>query len=295
MPTTTTNSHAPASDGPVAVGDDLVQAALRAARTLGKDVADVPVIAIAREAGISRSTLIRRLGGTRAALDAAVRAAGVDPGGQAPVRTRALDAAAALIEAQGLAAATLEAIAVQAQCSVHSLYAVFGGRDELLRALFERHSPLLQIEDFFDSDHGDLAATVRSLYGMIAHTLATEPRVAPALLAEALARPDSPAIQNLLGHNAPRLLASLGAWLTAEIQAGRIREAPVVVLLQLLIAPVSVHMLTRPTMGGIPGIELPDLDAVCDIFADAFLRAVALQPPPPKTTTKAKTRKKATT
>ena len=192
----------------------------------------------------------------------------------------------------GLAAATLEAIAAKARCSVHSLYAVFGGRDELLRALFERHSPLLQIEDFFDGDHGDLAATVRRLYGMITHTLASEPRVAPALLAEALARPESPAIQNLLGHNAPRLLASIGAWLTAEIEAGHIREMPLVVLLQLLIAPVSVHMLTRPTMGRIPGIRLPDLDAVCDIFADAFLRAVAQQPPPPKTM--ATTRKKAT-
>jgi AcrR family transcriptional regulator len=295
MPTRTTHSQAPASDGTVAVGDDLVQAALRAARTLGKDVADVPVIAIAREAGISRSTLIRRLGGTRAALDAAVRAAGVDPGGQAPVRTRALDAAAELIDTHGLAAATLEAIAVQAQCSVHSLYAAFGGRDELLRALFERHSPLLQIEDFFDSDHGDLPTTVHRLYKMIAHTLAAEPRVAPALLAEALARPDSPAIQNLLGHNAPRVLASLGRWLTAEIQAGHIRAVPLVVLLQLLIAPVSVHMLTRPTTGRIPGIELPELDAVCDIFADAFLRAVALPPPSPATTTKTKTRKKATT
>jgi hypothetical protein len=34
---------------------------------------------------MSRSTLLRRLGDSRAALDEAVRAAGVDPGGQ-PVR-----------------------------------------------------------------------------------------------------------------------------------------------------------------------------------------------------------------
>lgn len=281
MATSDPASPAPASDESVIVGDDLVAAALRAAHALGKDVADVPVIAIAREAGISRSTLVRRLGGTRAALDAAVRAAGVDPGGQAPVRTRALDAAAALIDASGLAAATLEAIAVRAQCSVHSLYAVFGGRDELLRALFERHSPLLQIEDFFDGEHADLPATVRRLYVMITHTLDREPRVAPALLAEALARPDSPAIQNLLGHNAPRLLASLGAWLTGEIQAGRIRDVPLPLLLQLLIAPVSVHMLLRAAVPQVPGLDLPDLDTTCDTFAEAFLRAAATPPPPP--------------
>ncbi|MGH3637310.1 MAG: TetR/AcrR family transcriptional regulator, partial [Mycobacterium sp.] len=170
MPIDVATSATTASDDSVTVTDDLVQAALRAARALGKDVADVPVIAIARQAGISRSTLIRRLGGTRAALDRAVRASGVDPGGQAPVRTRALDAAADLIETSGLAAVTLEAIAIRAGCSVNSLYGAFGGRDELLRALFERHSPLLQIEDFFDSDRGDLPTTVRRLYGMIAHT-----------------------------------------------------------------------------------------------------------------------------
>ena len=85
------DSHPAADEPPVA--EELVQAALRAAEKRGKDVADVPVLAIAREAGMSRSTLLRRLGGTRAALDEAVRAAGVDPGGQAPVRARALNAA----------------------------------------------------------------------------------------------------------------------------------------------------------------------------------------------------------
>ncbi|WP_374022616.1 TetR/AcrR family transcriptional regulator [Mycobacterium sp. HNNTM2301] len=279
MPTKTKEPQSSAPDDTNGVGDDLVQAALRAARNLGKDVADVPVIAIAREAGVSRSTLIRRLGGSRASLDAAVRAAGVDPGGQAPVRTRALDAAATLIDKSGLASATLEAIAAATPCSVHSLYAVFGGRDELLRALFERHSPLLQIEDFFDGDHGDLPASVRSLYDLIAHTLDREPRVAPALLAEALARPDSPAIRNLLGHNAPRLLASLGAWLTNEMQSGRIREIPLPLLIQQLLAPVVIHMLLRPAANYVPGIELPDLDATCATFADNFLRAVATQPP----------------
>lgn len=263
-----------------AVTDDLVQAALRAARALGKDVADVPVIAIAREAGISRSTLIRRLGGSRTALDEAVRAAGVDPGGQAPVRTRALDAAAELVSTSGLASATLDAIATHAQCSVHSLYVTFGGRDELLRALFERHSPLLDIEDFFDGQRDDLPDTVRRLYGLVVCTLGREPRVAPALLAEALARPDSPAIRNLLSHNAPRLLGSIGGWLTSEIEAGRIRNISLPLLIQQLIAPVAVHMLVRPAVPQLPELEMPDIATVCDTFTDTFLRAVTTQQPP---------------
>ena len=263
-----------------AIGDDLVQAALRAAEVLGKDVADVPVIAIAREAGISRSTLIRRLGGSRAALDDAVRAAGVDPGGQAPVRIRALDAAATLISTTGLSSATLEAVAAQAQCSVNSLHLVFGGRDELVRAVFERHSPLLDIEEFFTTDHGDLATTVRQFYGLVARSLSREPRVAPALLAEAFARPNSPTVQNLLQHNAPRLLSSIGAWLDAEVRANTIRDIPSPLLTQQLMSPIVMHLLVRPAMPHIPGVELPDVDTTCDTFADAFLRAAATPPTP---------------
>ena len=214
----------------------------------------------------------------RETLGPAVRAAGFDPGGQVPVRLRALDAAAALISTSGLAAATLEAIAARAECSVHSLYAVFGGRDELLRAVFERHSPLLYIEDFLATPPSDLPTAVRRLYGLIADALTREPRVGPALLAEVMARPDGSTFQNLLQHNAPRLLASLGAWLTGHVQAGHIRDLPLPLLIQQLVAPVAIHMLVRPVIPAVPGFEQPDTDAACDLFAEAFLRAVGTGP-----------------
>ncbi len=83
------------------VPTEVVEAALRAAETLGRDVADVPLVAIAREAGMSRSTLVRRLNGSRQLLDDAVRAAGVEPGGRPPVRERAVQAAASLISDRG--------------------------------------------------------------------------------------------------------------------------------------------------------------------------------------------------
>ncbi|OKH69351.1 TetR family transcriptional regulator [Mycobacterium sp. SWH-M3] len=259
----------------VSVPDAFVTAALLAAEELGRDVADVPVTVIARQAGISRSTLLRRLGGSRAALDEAVRARGVDPGGAPPVRTRALDAAAALIDENGLAAATLESIAAHAQCSVPSLYAVFGTRDGLLREVFERHSPVLDIEEFFDQPRGDLPSTVRSFYGVLVVALGRAPRVVPAMFAEAFARPDSPAVQTLVGHAGPRLLSVLARWLTAEVAAGRIRDLPLVLLIQQLMAPMLIHMFIRPAARLAAVVELPDIDTVCDVFADNFVRAVA--------------------
>ena len=104
---------------------DLVAAAIRAAQHRGGQVADVPLIVIAETAGVSRSTLLRRMGGSRRALNDAVRRAGVDPGGRS-VRERAIDAGARLISERGLATVTLEMVAAAAHCSVPSLHAIFG-------------------------------------------------------------------------------------------------------------------------------------------------------------------------
>jgi AcrR family transcriptional regulator len=266
-----------AEDPSVAVASvpaELVQAALRAADELGRQVADVPSAAIAARAGMSRSTLLRRLGGSRSALDDAVRATGVDPGGQ-PVRVRALDAAAELVSASGVGVVTMEDIAERANCSVDSLYAVFGGRTELLAAVFERHAPMLEIADILDSPRGDLTDTVRRVYAQLAETLNREPRVAPAMLAETLARPTSQAVLSVKRHSMPRLLAVLGQWLTAEIQAGRIRELPLPLLIQQFLAPTVMHLLLRPALVESATVTLPEVDQACDFFAEAFVRAVS--------------------
>ncbi|MBV8179472.1 MAG: transcriptional regulator [Mycobacterium sp.] len=114
---------------------------------------------------------------------------------------------------------------------------------------------------------------------LVARRLSREPRVAPAVLAEAFARPNSPAVQNLVQHNAPRLLASIGAWLDAQVRANAIRDIPSPLLTQQLMSPIVMHLLVRPAMPHIPGVDLPDIDTTCDTFADAFLRAVATTPP----------------
>lgn len=263
----------------------MVQAALRAADTRGVAVADLPLLAVAEEAGISRSTLMRRLGGARAALDEAVRAAGVDPGGRRPVRERAVAAGAALISENGLASMTFERVAAAAQCSVHSLYAAFGGRDELLLAIFERHSPILDVEAVVagsHESHEDLEKRVQRIYRLLAEALSREPRVLPAVLAEALARPGDDAVQALLKHLFPRMLAGVGQWLTSEVAAGRIRDLPPLLLTQQMISPLLWHFLLRPAMQQVPEAELPVSEDVCGVFADAFLRAVALPPPAPQ-------------
>ncbi len=266
---------AAATCDPPEVGPELIEAAVRAAEILERDPADVSLDAIAAQAGISRSTLLRRLGGSRTALDAALRAADIDPGGRPPVRLRALAAAAYVISENGLTAATLEAIAARAECSVFSLHAVFGGRDELMRAVFDEYSPIRDIEEYLGRPPGDFHETVRGFYRTVASALNREPRVAPAIFAEAFSRPSSAAVRSLAEYAAPRMFGALSGWFDAEIQAGRIRDAPVLVLAHQLLGPILIHMFMRPVIPDVLGITPPDIDVVCEAFTTNFIRAVA--------------------
>jgi hypothetical protein len=95
------------------------------------------------------------------------------------------------------------------------------------------------------------------------------------MLADGLARPTSPAAQALLQYHVPRMLAGVGQWLAGEITAGRIRDLPLPLLIQQMLAPIGVHTMLRPAIENIQEVELPQLDEACVVFADAFLRAVA--------------------
>jgi AcrR family transcriptional regulator len=254
---------------------DIVAAALAEAAQRSQDVADVPLTAIAAAAGISRSTLVRRLGGSRQALDEAVRAAGVDPGGRPPVRERAIDAAAALISQHGLAAVTLEAIASAAGCSLPSLHTTFGGRDGLLTAIFERYSPILELEALMNDRPESVEATVRAIYRALVTAFQREQTVLPALMADVFGRPDGPG-RRVLAANFPRVIGTIGAWLTDEMRAGRIRRLPLPLLAQLLMGPLAFHMLTRPALAPLFGPSFPTVEQAVDVFTEAFLRA-ALQ------------------
>jgi len=109
-----------------AISQDIVDTVIGLAAERGVAVADVTIDDISRAVGVSRMTLYRRIG-SRAALHAAVRRGGIDPGDRPPVRTRAVDAAAAIIREGGIAALTLEAVAERAACSLPALHSQLGG------------------------------------------------------------------------------------------------------------------------------------------------------------------------
>jgi AcrR family transcriptional regulator len=257
------------------VPEDLVQAAIREARRRREDVADIPVTALADAAGVSRSTLLRRIGGSRRALDDAIRAAGVDPGGRRPVRERAIEAGARLISDRGSGGVTLEAVAAASECSVHSVYAAFGGRDQLMAAIYQRYSPIAALASLTTEPPGSLEETVNQVYRALADSLSREPRVLPAMLADLFSRPDSLA-GGVFRRYFPLALDRIGGWLGQEIQAGRIRPLPPLLLMEQLLGPLTMHLLLRPAMEQTSAVELPDIEDACTAFTEAFLRAAAV-------------------
>jgi AcrR family transcriptional regulator len=253
---------------------ELVQAAVEVARESGRAVADVSLDVIARRAGVSRVTLYRRIG-SRSALDEAVRARGVDPGGRPDVRERAVAAAAALVREGGLGALTLDGVAARAACSVPALHSQLGGREGLLAALFERYSPLPQVEHLLETP-ATLADGVRAIYAAAYDAVVAQPGLLQALLADALARPEGPTRRLLAERYLPRVFASVGRWLAGEVAAGRCRPLPLPLLLQLLAGPLLLHATTRDLVERVSGIAPTDREDVIEKLTAAYCRAVGL-------------------
>lgn len=253
----------------------LIEAAIRAARDEGRDVAEVSLVVIARAAGVSRSTLLRRLGGSRSALDDAVRDAGVDPGGRIPVRDRAVAAAARLIAARGLGSITLAAVADEAGCSLPAVHAAFDGRDSLLAAVFDRHSPLPELIAVAQDPPAGLEPLVRQVYRTLITVLHREPRVFPALLSDLLSRPTGPAAELMRG-NAPKVVGAMAALFGPYQASGALRPLPFPILLQLLTGPMLLHLVLRPGLE--PALPVPPIDEATELFAAAFLRAAGTRP-----------------
>jgi AcrR family transcriptional regulator len=254
----------------------VVRAAMAEAAEAGRPVAELSFDRIARRAGLSRSSVYRRVR-SRKALEDAVREAGGDPGSRVGVRERAIEAAAGLIAADGVAALTVEAVTRRVGCAATSVYAAFGDREGLLAAVFERHAPLPIVEELFAAEpqrFSDLESGARAIYTAVFDTLADDTAVLQALFAEVLAKPNGIAMQFVRERVLPRINSTVGAWLKNHISAGRCADLPVSLLIPLLIAPISVHIIARQSLVA-AGVPVPDRLTVIDAMTAAFCHAAA--------------------
>jgi len=251
----------------------IVTAALAEAQATGIPIAELSLDRIARRAGVSRSTMFRRIR-SRDALEAAVREAGAETGHRSTVRERAIAAATELIVASGVGALTLEAVARRANCAVTSVHTQLGGRDGLLAAVFERHAPLPAVEELLAgaAQFESFEDGVRAVYTTIFDTVESGGGVIEALLAETLAKPDGVGMA-LARDVVPRITRTVGGWLAAEAANGSCRDIELPLLLPLLIGPITVHLVARKRLAA-AGVPVPDRAAVIETMTGAFCRAV---------------------
>jgi len=256
------------------VEQEIIAAAIAEAEESGQPIAEVSLDRIARRTGISRSTMFRRIR-SRRALDEAVREAGVDPGRRPGVRERAIATAAELIVADGVGALTVEEVARRVGCAVTSVHTQCGGRDGLLAAVFDRSAPLPGVEDIMAADPGrfvEFSDGVRAIYTVVFDAVAADVGVMEALIAEALAKPNGSVMGLVRERILPRINATIGGWLRTQIQAGHCANLPLSVLLPMLIAPISVHLIARKRLIA-AGEPVPDRSTVIETMTDAFCAA----------------------
>jgi AcrR family transcriptional regulator len=254
----------------------IVQAAMAEATDTGRPVAELSLDRIARRAGLSRSTVYRRVRNRRA-LEEAVRHAGGDPGSRVGVRDRAIAAATDLIVADGVAALTVEAVTRRVGCAATSVYAAFGDREGLLAAVFEHHAPLPVVEELLITDpqrFSDFESGVCAIYTAVFDTVADDALVLQALFAEVLAKPNGIGMQFFRDGVLPRIISTVGAWLKEQITAGNCADLPLSLLIPQLIAPISVHLLARPRLVA-AGEPVPDRHTVIEAMTAAFCHAAA--------------------
>lgn len=257
--------------------ENLIGQIVSIASERGVSVAELSTDELADYLGMSRSTLYRRIG-TRQALNAAMKAAGVDTGEQPKATERIIEAAAALIREGGLPAMTMESVANRAGVALPTIFTLFGNRTGLLAQVFERHGPVPRIAHHLrDLAYGDIdgfRACVQGAYGELWDVFMAEQGLIAAMMLELLNDPAGDVRRFVEQHYLPQVFNRLLPWLAGQSANGIVRNLPPLVLGQQFVAPMVMHLATRPLVRSAGVAPLPGRDAACAIFADLYCAAV---------------------
>jgi len=228
---------------------------------------------VATAAGVSRAT-VHRVVGSRGDL---LRLLDVEP--DRDTAGRVLAAAADVVGEVGLARASMDGIADRAAVSRATVYRLFPGKEALMRGLIRAYSPLDAVVQTVTRMAGRPPEEVVPELVLAAHRAASpHPGVLRAILFEGTSA--GPEAEAAMAEAAGATLRAVGGYLAAQMAAGRLRPMHPLLALQALAGPVVFHILQRPLIERLPGIDL-DLDpevAVTEI-AHHWLRAMRTEAP----------------
>jgi len=243
---------------------------LRRARGVLATEERATVAQFAEAAGVSRTAFYRAFESRGALLEALA----VQP--EPAARERILEAALSLVGAHGLSALSMDDLATQAGVSRATLYRLFPGKSALFTSLIRAYSPLEPVSRLAIAMQDEPPEVVmpeiaRTVYRTVYGSGETRLGIMRAVFFEVSSlAPDAEdsareAIQTIIGSG--------GAYVMKQMQSGRFRPMSPLLALQSFVGPIFFHLLTRPLVERVIGIQVDGEEAVTEL-AESWLRSM---------------------
>lgn len=239
---------------------------LAAARWLVERDQRVPVGAIARRAGVSRATFYRHFG-SRADLLAAI-----DHRPPPAARERILESAAEALVVRPLSELSMDELARAAGVSRATVYRLFRGKASLFAALVDTFGPFDEVLAVVERRRGEPPEVVLP---EVARTVVRVAAPRWGVLRAVLIEATSGSTASLAGvaHIIRPALGVMGAYMAAQMAAGRLRTMNPLLALQTFMGPIVFHLLTRPVAERVIGMDV-SADEAADQLAAAALEGL---------------------
>lgn len=230
-----------------------------------------PTVAqFAEAAGVSRTSFYRAFESRGALLEAL--AVQPEPG----ARERILEAAFVMVGARGLAALSMDDLATRAGVSRATLYRLFPGKPALFTSLIKTYSPLepvsrLAIAMKDEPPEVVMPEIARTVYRTVYGSGETRLGMLRAVFFEVSSL--APDAEESAREAMRTIIGSVGAYVMAQMTSGRLRPMSPLLALQSFIGPIFIHVLTRPVVERVLGIEIDGEQAVTEL-AESWLRSM---------------------
>lgn len=221
---------------------------------------------IAATAGVSRAALYELFGSRGAILEAL----GVEhpPSWQ----DRILVVGAELLAERGLSGLSLDEVAARSGASRATVYRLFPGKAALFREIVRTYLPVDETLDMLEAmGHRPPAEVMPALATSLARAGQVRIGVLRSALFEVTGRFDGSeeVIEEVLQST-----AVMTRYLAQQMDAGRLRRMHPMLAMESFMAPIMLHMVSRPLAEDLGLLDIP-LDEVVREFTDAWLRAMA--------------------
>jgi len=222
-----------------------------------------PVIAeVIARAGVSKATFYRNFGSREDLL----RELDLEP--EPNGRPAVLDAAAELLARDGLSRLSMDELAARAGVSRASLYRLYPGKSALFSAMVRTFSPIEVIAATIPRLAGEpperaLPELAVSVWRAVSTHLGV---IRPLLFEAASLGPD--VRETVLEEFAQMVLGTLGGYLLDQMEAGRLRPMQPVLAIQSFVGPIIVHVMMRPVVTEVLGMEIDSEEAVREFAAN---------------------------